>query len=75
MSQIYKVCLLENNVTTNVFLFAGYNAESMKNNINDMNDPFFDIFTENEKELINNGTINITFINDFIHIDDTIKTH
>ena len=53
MSQIYKVCLLENNETTTIFLFAGNDAEYIKNNINDMKDTIFDIFTDNEKLLIN----------------------
>jgi hypothetical protein len=81
MSEIYKVGYTKNNLVIKIYVYFGLRL--VKDNIDEINklfitDPnnkiFSDIFSTEELADIKKNNIEIIFLKDEIHIDDTIET-
>jgi hypothetical protein len=82
MSNIYKLCHTVDKENTNLYVFYGKQQSIIDKGIvlNDLfksepeNKLFEGIFSEVELKDILDNTINVEFIEEYIHIDDTIET-
>ena len=81
MSEIYKVGYTKNDLVIKIYVYFGLRL--VKDNIDEINklfitDPnnkiFSDIFSTEELADIKKNNIEIIFLKDELHIDDTIET-
>ena len=76
MSKIYKVNYLNNTAIETIFVFYGKNYNDI--NLTELfstdseNIIFNDIFNKEELDIISNTSINVIFVSNQIHLDDTI---
>ena len=82
MSQIYKVVYNKDNEAKIIYVFASF-LSKIGDDINNLNELFESnkdderftaIFTKDELDEIKEESIMVKFVDDMIHIDDTIET-